>query len=634
MLSTLDATAAARESHVSGALFVDLNAPGSAPGRGDFLMLLRREVVQTVNWAGNPDKGVSMDKQGRLRPRTSFQSWQQTMRGRSRPWGELEQESARFLREQLLRLRETKKFIEAREEAREAAEGANRAKSRFLANMSHEIRTPMNGVIGMLQLLLLEDLTPEQRRYATVAESSGKSLLALIDDILDLSKIEAGKIILEKLSFSVQETIEQVVELSRALADPKGLEIEARISPQIPPQLRGDANRLRQVLTNLISNAIKFTKKGKVTLAADVAGCEASGKTTIRFSVTDTGVGLRQDQIARLFSPFVQADSSTTREYGGTGLGLSICKQIAELMEGSIGVDSREGLGSTFWFTAVFGAGLAGDDRQKAPAREEAAQGSGAIKTAVRSGVRILVAEDNTVNREVAMGQLRKLGYEADAVTNGAEAIEAVRRGGYELVLMDCEMPIVSGFAATQVIRASKQPDIPIIALTADSMQADRDRCLAAGMNDYLSKPTDLTKLADMLARWLPAELTRVEEPVAPECDGPSTAVFNGEDLLMRLMGDRQLAGVVVQAFLEDAPSQLSMLQKRLDEGDADGIRSQAHTLRGASGTVAAENLCALAEAMEVAGRAGRLDQCGEFLPRVVAEFHRYTNVVEKAGWV
>ena len=654
-LGTLDPAAAAYASRVSGALYLSLSNPGlSNPGLSDtglnspglnspeladenseYLLLLRRELVETAIWAGNPDKSVSTDDRGRLRPRASFEAWKETVRGRSVPWGELELESARFLREQLLRLRESQRSMQAKEEAKQAAEAANRAKSRFLANMSHEIRTPMNGIIGMIQLLLVGDLTPDQQRFAEVAQSSGWALLTLIDNILDLSKIESGKIVLENLNFNLRETIDNVVQLSRVQADPKGLQIQARISPEIPRLLRGDAHRLRQVLINLLGNAIKFTKQGQVTLAAAVDMCPGDGKRTVRFSITDTGIGLRPDQIAGLFSPFVQGDSSTTRRYGGTGLGLSICKQLAGLMGGTIGVDSREGEGSTFWFTAVFDAapssqekpaGERTDRRFRVPQRER--------------HERILVAEDNAANREVALAQIRTLGYEASAVTNGTEVIEALQHERYDLVLMDCEMPVMDGFEATARIRGLTRQGIagiPIIAITADSMFADRDRCLRAGMNDYLAKPTDLEQLADMLGRWLPAPRQPGLEPsaAAETLNGaPVTVVFNAKDLLRRLMGDRELAGIAVKGFVEAAPSQLSDLRQRLEDADTAGAQSRALALTGGAAMVAAECLHAAAHSMEQAGASGQLNRCRELLPHVVEEFDRYRNTLERDGWV
>jgi PAS domain S-box-containing protein len=406
-----------------------------------------------------------------------------------------ERRQADAIRDHIERLEEVSNSLRRQsaelERERDRAEAAAKAKSEFLAMMSHEIRTPMNGILGTAELLLDGALTTEQVEQMRIIRASGEALLQVINQILDFSKIEAGKLTLERSPFDVASVLDAVRVLAGPAAEQKGIAFRL-VSDPGAPRLLGDPFRLQQILLNLTANAIKFTERGEVVV--ETSGRASAGGWHLRVAVRDTGIGIDDDARARLFVPFAQADTSTTRRYGGTGLGLVICKRLVELMGGRIGVDSQPGEGSTFWFEMDLPCEVGASIASALPAP--------IARTAASGDWRVLLAEDNATNQRVATFMLKRLGCEVDVASSGAEAVAMWQRGSYDLVLMDCQMPEMDGFEATGAIRtAEREGHTPIVAVTANAMSGDRERCLAAGMDDYVSKPLTKAGLGAALDR-------------------------------------------------------------------------------------------------------------------------------------
>jgi signal transduction histidine kinase/CheY-like chemotaxis protein/HPt (histidine-containing phosphotransfer) domain-containing protein len=476
-----------------------------------------------------------------------------------------------------------------REEWRRA-EAATRAKSEFLAVMSHEIRTPMNGVLGMAHLLLDTPLADAQRRQVETLRDSGQALLTILNDILDFSKMEAGRLELATEDFDLGRVVASVAALLTPRAGEKGLRLRASVAPGTPTALRGDAGRLRQILLNLVGNAIKFTDAGEVRLDVVPDG-PPDARVPLRLTVRDTGIGIPLEAQARLFQEFTQVDASATRRFGGTGLGLAICRRIVLAMGGDIGIDSRPGAGATFTVTLSL-------ERAHAPVAPE-----GAAAAPTVTPLRILLAEDHPVNRQVALGLLARHGHTVDVVADGKAAAEAARGGGYDVILMDVHMPVMDGTEAARLIRGydGAAGRVPIVALSASVLKDETDLCFEAGMDEFLAKPIDPAALARVLARHgTPGGATTT--PVAAAADALLDTAY------VRALVDA-LGAAHVAALAEALPEEIDPHQRLLTAPPAGtetaALRAPAHALKGVAANLGLASLAALAGAVEEAALAG-----------------------------
>jgi PAS domain S-box-containing protein len=485
----------------------------------------------------------------------------------------------RYLLGFLIDVSEQRAARDAMQHAVESAQAASRAKSEFLANMSHEIRTPMNGILGMTELLLESPLEAQQREDLALVKGSADALLTIIDDILDFSKIEAGKLEIEDVPFDLRALVQDTVRSLALPARRKALALACELPPHLPPAMKGDPGRLRQVLINLIGNAIKFTSEGGVTLTVTMRRA-LEERCEVEFAVRDTGIGIAPDKQKLIFEAFSQVDGSTTREYGGTGLGLTICRRLVILMQGDIAVSSEPGVGSVFRFTVPLGqmAAAVPDARAQPGAPSEAPPLPLAlalappVAPAARSGcLHILLAEDNPVNQRLAVRLLEKMGHRVSLADNGVDALELALHGAIDLVLMDVQMPGLDGLAATRILRqweaaAQGGGHVPVVAMTARAMQGDRERCLEAGMDDYLSKPLDSARLREVVAHFHGHR---------------SGAVLDWDGALQRLDGDRELLLELAALFIADGPHLLEALEQALAAGDRAASQRAVHSLQG-----------------------------------------------------